>query len=493
MAVPYRATHSTVRDLTEEIHWQRHFRTGSDDYVYTAYGPQPYEGSGEPVLPIGPAASSSHNLLMQHDMRQIHDTQQANIQRAYEKKQKKKNKGKGKGQPGFREYVGTDQECTICLHTYERGEMVYRLECNHLFHEECWDGYTFSGTERIECCNCRGPGITKARFRHMGNTLTDTARSAVEQVASEYSVVASATNATTFMMDQWKHINAFQQPVPEEEARKLSEYLASWSTAPMADYFSDKRLKVGEDVDEYNVEGSGNAPSHSSGSTRTDEAHTYSAEGKGSRTKLKGRNSMLVDLGSMINVTGAETAKEFEKAGADAGYKTKYEKRGHRLNVNGVGKGSAPCDVEATFPIAVQYKDEPTQIDVFKTNIAEGSGAHLPAIMGFTSMQEKDGVLILRKGEEVMAFPGPGGYKVEWSPGTKLLPMKAAPSGHLTIPCDNFNTLSKPSGAHEQMTFITDHRITIPEAKRKLPMPTSGSGNAPSGRRVHFNDDIDSS
>ena len=47
-------------------------------------------------------------------------------------------------------------------------------------------------------------------------------------------------------------------------------------------------------------------------------------------------------------------------------------------------------------------------------------------------MQEKDSVLILRKGKEMIAFPGPGGYKIEWSLGTKLLPMTRPkwPSGH---------------------------------------------------------------
>ena len=73
-------------------------------------------------------------------------------------------------------------------------------------------------------------------------------------------------------------------------------------------------------------------------------------------------------------------------------------------------------------------------------------------------MQGKDSVLILRKGKEMIAFPGPGGYKIEWSPGTKLLPMTAAPSGHLVIPCDYFDDAVNTKHT-EPLVFHTDHTI----------------------------------
>ena len=54
-----------------------------------------------------------------------------------------------------------------------------------------------------------------------------------------------------------------------------------------------------------------------------------------------------------------------------------------------------------------------------------------------------------------MAMPGPGGYKIEWSPGTKLLPLVHAPSGHLVIPCDEFAKVPKNNPTNE-LTFVTD-------------------------------------
>ncbi len=109
--------------------------------------------------------------------------------------------------------------------------------------------------------------------------------------------------------------------------------------------------------------------------------------------------------------------------------------RSNRLYVNGVGAGAATCDYEAIAPIAVKFAEHEATKETYQANIAEGVGENLPAILGLDSMQEKDSVLILRRGRELMAFPGPGGYKIEWSPGTKLLPMVKAPSGHLVIPC----------------------------------------------------------
>ena len=66
-------------------------------------------------------------------------------------------------------------------------------------------------------------------------------------------------------------------------------------------------------------------------------------------------------------------------------------------------------------------------LDTFETNIAEGTGVDLPAILGSKSMQEKDAVIILRAGKEMMVFPGPGGYKIEWGPGTLHFQLERRP------------------------------------------------------------------
>ena len=154
---------------------------------------------------------------------------------------------------------------------------------------------------------------------------------------------------------------------------------------------------------------------------------------------------------------GEVTEREFADAGNKHGYETTYVPRTSRLYVNGIGAGAATCDYEAISPIAVKFDEQEATKETYKANITKGVGKNLPAIFGLDSMQEKDSVLVLRKGRELIAFPRPGGYKIQWSPGTKLLPMVKAPSGHLVIPCDRFSELPKENERHEQIAFWTDN------------------------------------
>ena len=178
-----------------------------------------------------------------------------------------------------------------------------------------------------------------------------------------------------------------------------------------------------------------------------------------SEIMMKDHNAILVDVGSNINIIGEETHKAFvAKAKAAGRPPTKYFKRSTQLNVNGVGSGSATCDVEAIMPIAVKFDNQPASSDSFRANLARGVGKNLPAILGATSMRAKDSVLVLREGKEFLAFPGPGGYKIDWSPGTKLLPLTYSPSGHMVITCDHFDDLPTTTTEDQQLSFWTDHR-----------------------------------
>ena len=57
-------------------------------------------------------------------------------------------------------------------------------------------------------------------------------------------------------------------------------------------------------------------------------------------------------------------------------------------------------------------------------------------------------------GKGRLLFPGPGGYKIDWSLGTLHVPLKTAPSGHLIMPCGEFDKVHSPSGLpHPSTTF----------------------------------------
>ena len=227
-------------------------------------------------------------------------------------------------------------------------------------------------------------------------------------------------------------------------ADQLSEWSHSWSMLSPQEYFHQQQLERDEQGCPSGVHNNNNEEA---------EVHIKSI----TKTKLPYGNSLLVDLGSKVNVVGQNTQKELTSKSDAHDLETEYLQRDQRLNLNGVGTDSAPCDYEAIIPIAVKFEEQAATLESYRANIATGCGANLPAILGALSMQEKDSVLILRPGKELIAFPGPGGYKIEWSPGTKLLPMVPSPSGHLVIPCDRFKELPKGKKDVEQIAFWTDH------------------------------------
>ena len=307
------------------------------------------------------------------------------------------------------------------------------------------------GTEaECECPNCRGVPTPKAIFKHLGGQNRRTARQAHARMQAD-----DSGSGNSIFSDAISGTGTPQSPVHSSAvlmmtSKQLAEYSNSWSNLPPAEYFRQQNVTLNEATSAH-----GNVPSGPNTAAPVEESvHLKSV----SRTKLPGgKHSLLVDLGSRINVIGKNTEKEFADKSTANGLETTYIPRQQRLYINGVGTDSARCDHEAVIPIAVKFEEQEATKESYRANIADGCGENLPAILGSESMQEKDSVLILRKGKELIAFPGPGGYKIEWSPGTKLLPMVPAPSGHLVIPCDRFAELPKGKNNTEQISFWTDH------------------------------------
>ena len=174
------------------------------------------------------------------------------------------------------------------------------------------------------------------------------------------------------------------------------------------------------------------------------------------KSKPSGRNSILADIGSKINVIGADTDREFRETSESQGLEVHYEYISPPMKIAGVGKGYTECNKKGTCPIAVYFKHGGRQIHTFTAYVTNGHATHLPAIYCLDSMQDQDAVIILRKGRESIVFPGEKGYKIQWSEGSKVIPLVPAPSGHLVIECDKYEG-AKPSTAGEAISFVTDH------------------------------------
>ena len=98
------------------------------------------------------------------------------------------------------------------------------------------------------------------------------------------------------------------------------------------------------------------------------------------------------------------------------GHDTKLHDRPTLLNLICVGEGAARCDQTVTMPVAVQFHEQDASFEN-KANVATGSGSDLPCIMGKDSATDK--VILVRRGQEQLIFPGPGEYTS--NPGTKII------------------------------------------------------------------------
>jgi len=345
------------------------------------------------------------------------------------------------------EYADLDTYCTICTAEFERDELVCRINCNHLFHEQCWQLYLSEEGRTHSCPNCYGPGIAKAIFRHLGNpgapTAIRTARRQADRRAAR--LERRAQRAT--------QNGAVEAPTTEEaptreeaimmihSKEEVDEYDRAWVCVPIDEYFRNKEERAAgrEEILEVLY-------------LRGEWEQIFLGQ-----TTIPGKHTMLVDLGSRVNVIGANTEKKLSATAKSFGHETVYTRKPKALLIGGVGEGNARCDYEASIPIAVKCNDRPATKETYQANVAHGCGADLPAILGADSMQKKDGVLLLREGKECIVLPGPGGYSINWSPGTRILPMKKAPSGHLVVECDNFDVLDSKNNSDAQ-SFWTDHR-----------------------------------
>ena len=188
-----------------------------------------------------------------------------------------------------------------------------------------------------------------------------------------------------------------------------------------------------------------------------EESETVHWKANTSKAMLPKNHSLLADLGSYINVIGRNTLNKMKETAEANGRAVQMIPRKTRLKVNGVGSDPAVCDEEAVIPIAIKSEGAiGTTADNYHSNVADGCGVDLPAIMGNKSMKDKDAVIILREGKEAMAFPGPGGYKIEWSPGTKIVPMQNTQSGHMVLQCDHWDLLTNRN-PEDSLTFAADH------------------------------------
>ena len=85
----------------------------------------------------------------------------------------------------------------------------------------------------------------------------------------------------------------------------------------------------------------------------------------------------------------------------------------------------------------------------------------------------------MTEGKEMLTFPGPGGYKVEWSPGTVHVPLQTAPSGHLVFVVDAFGKISTRTGGMVPQSFTLHTHVAATSDPGTLASSTPGGTSEP--------------
>ncbi len=314
-------------------------------------------------------------------------------------------------------YDGMDDACAICLNDFRQGEMVCRLVCRHMYHAECWERYVQAQTTRISCPICRGAGTLLSVWRYISLDVITQEGPDGQQVPN-----LLEADADCFMIGT---------PRTEPEGVASSSGAAGSGTqAPAA---------------------SGGQQAKAGGPMQTSTFFCSTGPTYHIQTRLAdGRPAIIIDPGSVGNLCGDAWAKEVAKAAARHGHKPSYEKRAKLLKVSGVGEGSQACAYDCQLPVALRQADK-SEARVGQLTTPTVSNSDLPGLLGLTALRKNRAILDFNTMR--LYFTGPGDYDLMTAmpPGTESFQGEIAPSGHMVLPCCEF----------EANTISTDHTLTL--------------------------------
>ena len=155
-----------------------------------------------------------------------------------------------------------------------------------------------------------------------------------------------------------------------------------------------------------------------------------------SNTELSdGRQALLIDPGSFNNLSGKPWFRQTCKMATKAGLQDEVSQRERKvpLNVAGVGTGQQKCTYDCKSPIALETTDGRLVCGDYASPVLDDDNHALPALLGLKTLIELKAIIDFSK--LTISFCGPGDTKVEYPPGTDTFKLFQAPSGHLMLPC----------------------------------------------------------
>ena len=173
------------------------------------------------------------------------------------------------------------------------------------------------------------------------------------------------------------------------------------------------------------------------------KSKSYKSGGTELRSKT-GKPALLLDIGSVGNLSGDQFAREQTKEVILAKRQNQIEqtRRSRPLNVSGVGTGSQACTHNVQLPVAVQLDNGAGFLEgTYTAPIVPNSS--LPALLGLEACHRERAIIDCLNNKLYLAGDGDFDLLKALPPGTKVISLELAPSGHMMIPCADFAGLDK--------------------------------------------------
>ena len=153
------------------------------------------------------------------------------------------------------------------------------------------------------------------------------------------------------------------------------------------------------------------------------------------RMQARDGEALLVDPGSPDNLVGDRWSARHERLCRDAGHHAAAYADIEPFTVGGVGRHAQVCRKRVRHPIALDGGESGT------FEAPEIPDSDVPALLGLRALSEHR--VLLDVANRRLYRVGPGGYKLQLSPGSTMNKLETATSGHLMLPCSEFDARRK--------------------------------------------------
>ena len=147
------------------------------------------------------------------------------------------------------------------------------------------------------------------------------------------------------------------------------------------------------------------------------------------------REGLVVDTGAVTSLTGDQWVQRSKQLASNNGHGTEIRELKRSFSIEGVGNGANQVSKQAVVPIALANGT----VGTFTASMVENS--HIPALLGLEPLIKQKTLLDLHNGKLILL--GQGGYELKLSPGSTVLDLERAPTGHLMLPTAEWTKANK--------------------------------------------------